>query len=63
VCIIKVMSWPVKLPKRGQYPSRTPNLINGLIVYEYNRILDFPPENSVWLRVRLPILITPSSRC
>ena len=37
---IKVMSWFVKPPKRGQYPSINPNLINGLIVYECNRILD-----------------------
>ena len=36
---IKVMSWFVKPPKRGQYPSINP-IYNGLIVYECNRILD-----------------------
>ena len=39
VCSIKVMSWIVNLPKRGQYPSINP-IYNGLIVYECNRILD-----------------------
>lgn len=41
VCSIKVMSWIVNLPKRGQYPSYTPNLCfggeNGYITQRYER--------------------------
>ena len=59
---IKVMSWFVKPPKRGQYPSYTP-IYNGLIVYECNRILDSQSGELGLTPSEATNLITLSSRC
>ena len=53
---IKVMSWFVKPPKRGQYPSYTP-IFNGLVVKMDISHNTTNVEFGVQVPTRLPILI------
>ena len=54
---IKVMSWFVKPPKRGQYPSYTP-IFNGLVVKMDISHNTTNVEFGVQVPTRLPFLIS-----